>query len=291
MSDAHRAPLVKPLVFQTRTGLELHASSYGAQESTPALALHGWLDNAASFAPIAPLLEGWRLIAVDLPGHGRSDHLPMASSRNFVDWLPHVLDILDALELKRVTLVGHSMGAGIASLFAGAMPERVDRLVLIEGLGPLSTPAGQSVELMRQSLSQRERTITRGARRVEDLAGAVSRMRAARMPMSDEALELIAARNTREVAGGGLEFAYDPMLQSTSLVRLTEEHVLELFAAIVAPTLFVQADEGLAFPQEMMRTRLETISNLVHLKVPGGHHVHMDTPHVVAELVADFLAT
>lgn len=291
MSDAHRAPVVKPLTFKTRTGLVLHASSYGAPESTPALALHGWLDNAASFAPLAPLLGGRRLIALDLPGHGRSEHLPAAASRNFVDWLPHVLDALDALELERVTLVGHSMGAGIASLFAGAMPERVDKLVLIEGLGPLSTPAAQSVALMRESLAQRDRAVARAARRVDDLTSAVARMKAARMPMSNGALELIARRNTRELDSGGLEFTYDPMLQSTSLVRLTEEHVLELFAAITAPTLFVQAEEGLPFPQEMMRTRLEAISNLVHHKIPGGHHVHMDTPRVVAELVADFLET
>src|SRR5580765_8467017 len=84
------------------------------------LALHGWLDNAASFVPMAKHLDGIELVAVDLPGHGHSVHLPPGSIYTFEMAVHHVLDIADALGWERFSLLGHSMGAGIASLVAAA---------------------------------------------------------------------------------------------------------------------------------------------------------------------------
>jgi pimeloyl-ACP methyl ester carboxylesterase len=84
-------------------------------------ALHGWLDNAASFVPLAPWLPGIELVAPDLPGHGRSVHLPQGADYSFAGAVNSVLDIADALGWDRFALLGHSMGAGIGSLVAAAM--------------------------------------------------------------------------------------------------------------------------------------------------------------------------
>ena len=125
-------------------GLSVAGRAWGPDEGRRVLALHGWLDNAGSFDRLAPELEGCRVVAVDLPGHGRSGHLPEGWSFHFSGWLTVVDAILGELGWDRCVLMGHSMGAGIASLYASAMPERVDALVLLEGLAPLSSPASDA---------------------------------------------------------------------------------------------------------------------------------------------------
>ena len=97
----------------------------GAANAPNVLALHGWLDNAASFVPLAAHLDGIELVAVDLPGHGRSAHLPPGADYSFAAAVNTVLDIADALGWERFSLLGHSMGAGIASLVAAACPQRI----------------------------------------------------------------------------------------------------------------------------------------------------------------------
>ena len=97
----------------------------GRGTGLPVLALHGWLDNAASFVPLAAHLDGIELVAPDLPGHGRSAHLPRGADYSFAGAVASVLDIADALGWTRFALLGHSMGAGIGSLVAAACPQRV----------------------------------------------------------------------------------------------------------------------------------------------------------------------
>ncbi len=106
-------------------GLSLVACVHGEDDAPPLLALHGWLDNAASFAPLATHLHGHRLIALELPGHGRSAHLPAGAFVHYgmADYVAAVLAAADALELDTFDLLGHSLGAGIASLVAAAAPD------------------------------------------------------------------------------------------------------------------------------------------------------------------------
>ncbi len=84
------------------------------------LCLHGWLDNAASFLPLAPFLQDFDLVSLDLPGHGGSAHRPPGCDYVFVDWIHDVLDALDALGWERARLLGHSRGGAIARLVAAA---------------------------------------------------------------------------------------------------------------------------------------------------------------------------
>ena len=130
--------------------LALAALEWGDPAAPPLVALHGWLDNAASFALLAPrLAPRYRVIALDLPGHGHSGHLPAGAGYHYLDHVRAVLAVLDALELSRCRLLGHSLGAGIASLVAAAAPARIERLHLIEGLGPLGDDGTPNVGPLR----------------------------------------------------------------------------------------------------------------------------------------------
>ena len=142
----------------------LHALRGGREGAPKVLALHGWLDNAASFVPLAAHLDDIELVALDLPGHGRSAHLPAGGHYTFEVAVHHVLDVADALGWQRFRLLGHSMGAGIASLVAAAAPERIDRLVCIEALGGLSDTPDHTAQRMRESVAA-ARSLAEGAAR------------------------------------------------------------------------------------------------------------------------------
>ncbi|MCB1637058.1 MAG: alpha/beta fold hydrolase, partial [Xanthomonadales bacterium] len=130
--------------------LRLAARAWGPLDGVPVLALHGWLDNAASFDALAPLLPNVRLVALDLTGHGRSEHRPPGIHYHFVDFIPDVVAAADALGWDRFALLGHSLGGGIASFVAATLPERIDRVAMIEGLGPpTSDPADGPANLRK----------------------------------------------------------------------------------------------------------------------------------------------
>ncbi len=149
------------------------------------LALHGWLDNAASFIPLAQHLHGIDLVAIDQPGHGRSAHLPPGTDYSFVGAINAILDVADALGWEQFALLGHSMGAGIGSLIAAACPERIERLVAIEALGALAEAPEHTVARMREAVAAHRAIAGKQLRVFPDIETAVrARMQASRVPGS-----------------------------------------------------------------------------------------------------------
>lgn len=283
----------EPLTFDLPAG-RLAALAWGPRDGQPTLAIHGWLDNAASFAPLAALLaEGSparRVVALELPGHGHSDPRPPGAPYHFVDWVGDVKGALDALGWDRFALVGHSMGAGVASLFAGTFPARVSHLVLIEGLGPLSCPPDEAPARLAESLERRGAREGKRARAHEDVAAAAARLRQANPTLAAESARLLAERGTRPAEGGGVTWRSDPRLRGLSPLRITEEHVQAFLRRVSAPTLVIRAREGYPFDPRTLGARLDCLPDATVEELPGGHHVHLDQPEAVAALVTPFLA-
>lgn len=265
----------------------LEALEWGPPDGRPVIALHGWLDNAASFSGLGPRLEGIRLVALDLMGHGRSPHRPAGCGLHFVDWVPQVVEAADRLGLERFSLVGHSMGAGIAALVPAAAPGRVERLVLLEGAGPLSTPADEAPTLLRLALDDERRIAGTPSRTHPDLATAI----AARCHGTDLDPTTARALVERSVVpvDCGVCFTFDPRLKTRSRWRFTEEQVHSFLGAIDCPVLAIRARSGWPFPEEQMVARMAAIPDLTRLEVEGGHHVHLTHPERVAPAVEAFL--
>jgi pimeloyl-ACP methyl ester carboxylesterase len=265
----------------------LAAIQWGPAGGSPILAVHGWLDNAASFSGLAPLLDGFEVTALDLTGHGRSDHCPAGCSHHFVDWVPQVIEAADALGHGSFALLGHSLGAGISSLVPSAAPGRVERLVLVEGAGPLATPPEEAPGLLRRAIEDERRVGESTAKLHPDLASAV----AARCHGTD--LDAAAARvlveRSVETVDGGVRFTFDPRLRTRSRWRFTEEQVLAFLAAIDCPVLAVRAASGWPVPEEQMAARLDAIPDLERIEIDGGHHVHLTHPERVAPHLLSFL--
>ena len=267
--------------------LRLSAVRWGADDDRPVLALHGWLDNAASFSRLAPMLDGLQVVALDLTGHGRSQHRPAAANHHFVDWVPEVAAAADALGWERFSLLGHSMGAGISTLVSAAYPERVARAALLEGAGPMAAPAEEAAEQLRLALADERRAAESSARVFPDFESAVG-ARARDTDLDHDSARLLVERGT-DAADGGVRFTHDMRLKTRSRVRFTEGQVHALLAAIECPVLALRALQGWPFPEDIVRRRLEFITNLETVEVDGGHHVHLTHPERVAPVVNRFL--
>lgn len=264
--------------------LTLGAQAWGDGSLPPLLALHGWLDNAGSFALLAPRLASrFRVIALDLPGHGRADHLPAGSSYHYVDYVQAVLAAADALELPRFSLLGHSLGAGIASLVAAARPERIERVLLIEGLGPLGDDGTQTLERFRKALAPRE---GRGKplRTFRDVAEATAaRSLASGLPAA--LARPIVERGLLE-ADDGWRWRSDPRLTRPSAVRLAEAQVHALLRGVSAPTALLLARPTTPYlPEAMMQARAACVARIAVTRMDGGHHLHLEHPQAVADWI------
>jgi pimeloyl-ACP methyl ester carboxylesterase len=266
------------------THLTLAAQVWGGDAAPPLLALHGWLDNAGSFARLAPLLASrFRVIALDLPGHGHSDHLAPGANYHYLDYVRAALQAADALELDRYTLVGHSMGAGIAALMAAATPQRIERLRLVEGLGPLGDDGSQTLPRFRESLVTRPEG-TRSLRVFRDVEQAVS----ARVMVSGLPAELARPIVTRGLveSEGGWRWRSDPRLTHASAVRQAESQIHALLRGIEAPTALMLANPASPYlPGAAMQARADCVAQIAVSHVDGGHHLHLEHPAIVDEWV------
>ena len=267
---------------QTLAGLQWD----GDGEALPVLALHGWLDNAASFQPLAEHL-GRPLVALDFAGHGHSEHRPRHQATHYVDHVRDVLAVADQLGWDRFVLVGHSMGAGVACLFAATFPERVSRLVLIEGLGPPATAADEVAPNLRKAIDQMQALPDKRKPVYADPEQAV----AARLPalggLEESSARLLCERGLEQV-DGGWTWRTDARLRITSSLRLTDDQVKGFVERITAPTLLVLGNEGLGGDGRFDH-RIQWLRDVEVIRLPGRHHLHMDDPRPVADAIKAFL--
>lgn len=264
--------------------LRLRAQVWGEDGQPPLLALHGWLDNAGSFARLAPLLAArWQVIALELPGHGHSDHLPAGASYAFIDYVRTVLAAADALALDRYALLGHSLGAGVAALVAAATPRRVTRLFAIEGLGPLGDDGTTTLARFRDGLAT-SALPTKPLRMFGAIEQAISaRTLASGLPV--EQARPIVERGLVEEAGGW-RWRSDPRLTRPSPLRLAETQIRALLAGIEAPTALLLATPATSYlPATLMRERAACVPRITTDHMAGGHHLHLEQPDAVADWV------
>ena len=262
----------------------------GSEGGARVLALHGWLDNAASFIPLAAHLRGLDLVLLDLPGHGRSAHLPPGADYNLMVTTNAVLDVADALGWEHFALLGHSMGAGIGSMLAAALPHRVSRLVAIEALGSLTDSNERTATRLREGVAAARQLSGKKLRVFPDLASPI-RARMQSNQLSEASARLLVERGVRAVEGGhGHVWSSDPRLTLPSLQRLTEDQVRDLIAGIGCPTRVIFADPPQSYLPEPLRSERARLLPQGTLKVlEGTHHLHMEQPAQVAAAIGDFL--
>jgi pimeloyl-ACP methyl ester carboxylesterase len=263
-------------------GMTLAGLSWGTVGNPVILAFHGWLDNAASFSRLAPILasSGRRVIAIDLPGHGRSDHRSPDAQYHYINNSIDVVAIVDALGLETFDLLGHSMGVGVGLLAAAGFGPRVGRVFAIEGLGPMTTEADEVASTFRVAAEAHSRVRDRNRGIYSDAEAAIAR-KAAAIGTDLDTARPIALRSLVPVSGG-VQFGDDPRLSGRSFLRLTESQVQGFLRAVEAPVAVVRATDGLSYPEGAMEARLACLQDVDVRTLSGHHHLHLSSPDRVA---------
>lgn len=255
--------------------LKLSAKRWHAGKKPKILAIHGWLDNANSFDPLAEELLDFDIVAIDMPGHGLSEHMPPNFVYHFVDTVAVVLSVMQSLEWPSCHLMGHSMGGGIISMVAAVKPEMVESIALIDAIGALSDVPEATTERLKNHLRQRQRVEQKKLPEYNSIQDAIAARQRA-MAMTDASAKLIADRGLKETSKGKFTWRSDPGLTVSSAQRFTEEQVQDFLKNITCPTLLVRADPGLGFSPELFKARGALVKNFTYHPVKGLHHVHMD---------------
>lgn len=264
----------------------LEAVESGDPNGPRLLCLHGWMDNAASFRPLADCLPELHWVALDYAGHGRSDHRPAHSRYYFMDYVFDVDAALDALGWESCTLVGHSLGTAVAACTACADPQRVERIVMLDGLGVVTEPARHAAERLTRSL--RSVRHPRDHRRVFDRVGLAARARQVKNPMADASARLLAERALQPTEGGW-RWRTDPRAMWDSPYWYAESHSDVILQGLKCPVLAIYTPVLDRYLGERLAARLDMLDDVSAHRLEGGHHLHMDQPEAMAATLSAFI--
>jgi len=274
-------------------GLSYRVREWGRCDDPLLVLLHGWMDTADGFQFMVDTLpDRWHIVAPDWRGFGGSDW----SAQGY--WFPDYLADLDALldrygTKARAAIAGHSMGGNVAGLYAGIRPERVARLVLMEGFGLLGTIPEQAVARYRRWLDEQRANSTFSTYASYDELAARLRRDFPRLTL--ERAAYLARCRARHQGGDGIVLRSDPRHKRRNPVLYRLEEAEACWRAVTAPVLWVEGDESRylsQFPDGELRRRRTLFRSLRYEKIPGaGHMLHFDQPKAVADTVADFLSS
>lgn len=278
-------------------GLRLRVHRFSDDAVTPSgrtlLLLHGYMDAGGTWDLVAPHLAaaGHTLLAPDLRGFGESEGVGGGGYYHFIDYVADVDALLRELvpAAERVGVVGHSMGGTVASLFAGARPERVERLAMLEGLGPPSMEPSVGVDRTRAWLRNLEQ-LDRSPRRLESMDDALRRLQANHPRVPREVLATRAKWLTKLDAEGRLVWAYDPLHRTTSPMPFQTELFEAFLAKIECRTLVVGGGPLGFHPADEPRRIARIPDRRVEDLPDAGHMMHWTQPDALGALLVEFFA-
>ena len=271
-----------PLRYITIRGL-----AFGDPSKPLMLALHGWLDNAATFIPLSAYLKDYYIVAIDFAGHGKSDHRSKDAHYHLVDFVYDVHELVESQNWNDFILLGHSMGGIIGSMYTSCFPEKVSKYITIESLGPITKDSESSPKQLRESIESRLQGAASEGKH-PSIKERVVRARAIAGGFSDACASLLVERNLQYI-DGDLQFTTDRRLRTFSSLRMTESQVKAFLQAITCPTIVIIADNGYEMMKKNAELRLTLISNAKLVNSPGSHHPHLDNPEAVSVHILCFL--
>ena len=284
--------------FLTIRGLRCHVRHWGREGAPKLFMLHGWMDVGASFQFVVDALQGdWHVIAPDWRGFGLSER-----TKADTYWFPDYLADLDAILRhyspdSAVNLLGHSMGGNVVGLYAGARPERIRKLINLEGAGlrgatPEQAP-GRYAKWMDSLLEQPD------MRGYPSPAAVAARLQKTNPRLSDARAAFLAQHWAAQNDQGDWEILGDPVHKQPGPLPYHVEDVMACWQAITAPVLWVEADQTNMWDwlgskpggQVELERRLGHLRDVTRKMVhDAGHMLHHDQPVELAQYIEEFLA-
>jgi pimeloyl-ACP methyl ester carboxylesterase len=276
--------------IELQTGLGYHVLEWNPQAEHTLVLVHGFLDSSWGWEAVARagLAEDFHLIAPDMRGHGDSDRIGRGGYYHFLDYVADLHSLVDALAHETVSLVGHSMGGTICGYFAGAFPEKLSRLALLEGMGPPenSTPVPDRVRHWVSGWFGARQRQPRTYPSIEDAAERLLR----RDKRLDPAMAHFLAERGTTAAGDGLRFKHDPVHLSMGPYPFSVEIAQQFWRNIQCPVLLVQgAESSVVYSQEETGRREGCIARREKtVLADAGHMMQRHQPEALSEVLREF---
>lgn len=281
--------------FIDAQGLRIHCLEWGHFDGEPLILVHGYLDLADSWRAFVAALEtgqpNLRVIAPDCRGHGDSGWIGAGGYYHFPDYVFDLDCVVRAHSLDSFTLIGHSMGGTISLLYAGTFPERVKKLVLIEGIGPVGMTFSEAPLKMEKWITELHERGRRHFREYTSLAAGASQLRQTNPRLSEnKALEIARAAMKQNDRGKWI-WKFDPLHRTTAPQPFYTAQALEFLRRIQCPVLLIDGEQSRQTRRTDKQERYEAIANHQRVTINGaGHMVHQDNPDQLADVVRDFIS-
>jgi pimeloyl-ACP methyl ester carboxylesterase len=285
--------------FLSIRGLRLHVRHWGREGAPKLFMAHGWMDMSASFQFVVDALAGdWHVIAPDWRGFGLSER-----SGNDTYWFPDYFADLEAIldhysPNQPVNLLGHSMGGNIVSVYAGVRPERIAKLINLEGFGLPATKPEQAPGRYANWLDEvKHPPVMRGYASLEEVA---ARLQKTNPRLPDARAAFLAQHWAAQNADGQWEILGDPAHKMPGPLLYQVEEVLACWRRITAPVLWIEAEHTDMWrwmgPKEQARLevdrRLAQLAKVTARMMPdAGHMLHHDQPELLARMIEEFMAS
>ena len=266
----------------------------------PLVMVHGWMDVAASYQFVVDAFtQDHYVIAPDWRGYGLTE-TPAVDNYWFPDYLADLDFLIDHYSPDApVNLVGHSMGGNVAMLYAGSRPQRIRRLINLEGFGMAATRPSQAPTRYAKWMDELK-AFHRGEmalKAYDSVAGVARRLMKTNNRLTQDKADWLAAHWAKPDASGQWHILGDPAHKITNAQLYRVDEVLEIYKAITAPTLAVEAgDDSLSqwwqgkYTLAEYHERLRSVPKVRTAKVEdAGHMLHHDQPEQLARLIEDFL--
>ena len=250
------------------------------QASIPLIALHGWCDNAASFDFLAPALNA-QVLAIDLAGHGKSYHRGSGGSYTIWSDIYDIYAVAQAMGWQSFHLVGHSRGAMIATIFASVFPEKVQEILLIEGLLPPPEPIENISQQLRRSVNAKEKLSNLPKNHYDSYEAATKAREKGLFHISNKDAAALAKRGVLKQDKSSREgldsyiWYYDPLLKCPSEVKLSMEHLRVIASEVRSPVTLVTGEQSGFEKYDALLNVFKELMTINHHIVPGRHHLHM----------------
>lgn len=275
--------------------LRLNYLDWGNEDAPPLVLVHGGRDHARAWDDVARVFRAqFHVIAPDLRGHGDSQWAD-AGGYPLVNFVFDLAELIRQLGCPRVTLVGHSLGGNIALRMTGLYPEKIDKLVCIEGLGPSPRTAqklaAQPVAARLQGWVDEQRKLAAHTpRHYPSLEDAVARMREQNPHLSDGQARHLTLHGVRQNDDGSYSWKFDPYLRSELPIDLARSEIIDLWKRVTCPVLLVYGSASWASNPAMDGRAANFRQADVALIDGAGHWVHHDRPREFVAAVQSFLA-
>jgi pimeloyl-ACP methyl ester carboxylesterase len=280
--------------FYISQRLRLHYLDWGNHDKPLLLLVHGQRDHAHSWDWVARRLkDDYHVIAPDLRGHGDSAWA-IGGNYAITDFVLDIAQLLAAVDKWPVTIVSHSMGAAISLLYTGLFPDRVRRIVAVEGLGP---PPERLAELRDTPADVRVRTwiekmqglASRSPKRYDSIDAAADRMQQENSFLSEQQARHLTVHGVARNEDGSYSWKFDNYVRTSAPYRFDEREMKDLWGQITCPVMLVRGTASWA-SDPSVDGRMEAFQNASFKNFEGaGHWVHHDRLDDFVALVKEFV--